>query len=231
VEHACAHCGVPVEDGVPFCKNCGAPQIRVAAAEPVLAAPMYSSPHPPTVAAGLPYTVNAPKERSDRLDWSAALPAIALAGLTVAVSLLFPFGILGGGIIAAGTIASGYISVGMYHRKRPQAEITRAIGASLGALSGSLGFLLSTILFVAGVALTGSWNQVRDLVAQQLNATLARNPDPKVHELANQIRAGDGFVTIIIAGLLITGLVIVIVSTLAGWMAARSLERKNRLGM
>ena len=105
------------------------------------------------------------------------------------------------------------------------------MGACLGALSGSLGFLLSTILFVVGVAVTGSWNQVRDIVSQQINATVARNPDPKVQELANQIKSGDGFVAMMIAGLLITAFVIVIVSTLAGWMAARSLERRNRPGM
>jgi hypothetical protein len=230
VEHACASCGVSVKDGVPFCKNCGAPQIRVAAAESFVAVPAHS-PATPSLESGsaeVGYNLRPSNVRRDRIDWSAGVPAVGIAGLTLALSLLFPFGILGGAVIAFGTIASGYISVGIYRRRRPLAQITRGIGASLGALSGAFGFLLSTILFVAGVAVSGSWNQVRDIVFEQMNATVARNPDPKLQELVNQLKTGDGFISLLIGGLLFTGVVIVIVSTVAGWMAARSLERKGR---
>jgi hypothetical protein len=234
VEHACPSCGVAVKDGVPFCKNCGAPQIRVSVADPVMASPAYSSASsasPSVSAREFQLADKTRMVRPDAIDWSAALPAIGIAGLIVAVSLLFPLGMLGGAIIAAGTIASGYIAVGVYHRRRRSATVSRGTGARLGALSGAFGFLLSTVLFVAGAAATNSWDQVRDAVSRQIDATIARNPDPKLQEVANQIKAGDGFISIMIAGLLVTGLVLVIVSTLAGWMAARSLERRNRPGV
>ncbi len=34
MDHPCHKCGQSAEDGVPFCSHCGAPQIRVAMAEP-----------------------------------------------------------------------------------------------------------------------------------------------------------------------------------------------------
>ena len=36
MDHPCYKCGHSIEDGKPFCSQCGAPQIRVAMPEPSL---------------------------------------------------------------------------------------------------------------------------------------------------------------------------------------------------
>jgi hypothetical protein len=44
MEHQCHKCSQPVEDGIPFCSHCGAPQIRVMVAEPTAAEPAGDRP-------------------------------------------------------------------------------------------------------------------------------------------------------------------------------------------
>jgi len=75
VEHACYQCGATVEDGIAFCPQCNAPQIRIAASEAVT--------HPGTASEMTPaqptYYASAPQ--ASGIQWSLALPAAALAGL------------------------------------------------------------------------------------------------------------------------------------------------------
>src|SRR3954471_11075207 len=69
MQHACHQCGAPVDDGTPFCKQCNAPQIRVATAmqapvEPVRTLEREEAPQ----AATLPM-------RSSPIEWRSAFPA------------------------------------------------------------------------------------------------------------------------------------------------------------
>src|SRR5262249_803385 len=164
-----------------------------------------------------------------RIDWSAAMPAVSIAGSMITISLLLPLGTFGLLVIAVCAIASGHVAVAIYHRKKPGEHISEGMGASLGALSGTFAALSSIILFVGGVSATNSWDQVLDTVHQQIQETATRSSDPKFHELANQLQSRDASVTVMFAGLVLTFLAIVVVATLAGWLAARSLERNSRM--
>ena len=126
MEHLCYKCGSNVEDGIPFCPHCNAPQIRVGGASPEavsaadLAADSLPSPRGGTA-----------------IQWSEALPSAALAGLIAAFLMFIPLGGFGLGMIAAGVL-----SVLFYRRRNPVSNLTPAMGARLGAVrSRNVGFL------------------------------------------------------------------------------------------
>ena len=227
MEHTCPSCGAQVSDGVPFCKQCRAPQIRVAATEAIAPSPAYSSiptrvaaPHSQPVYAG-----NGPAVRLGGIDWSSALPSVALAGTIAALSLFIPTGLFG-----LGLFASGYISVALYRRRRPDAPITPAMGACLGAASGGIGFAIWGILFAVGVVVMHAWDQVQEVAFRSIDEAAARNPDPKMQEVASQLKSPEGLVIMVIGALIITLLVFVVVPAVTGLLAARLQMHRNDSG-
>ena len=85
MDHPCYKCGHSIEDGKPFCSQCGAPQIRVAMPEPLAPAmaedvssndvPAFSL-DPPRVLG--PLSASA---LSTGIEWPRALRACAIAAL------------------------------------------------------------------------------------------------------------------------------------------------------
>src|SRR5574340_280392 len=131
MDHGCHKCGARVEDGVAFCPQCGAPQIRVSAlehtSEPLpseapgasaLAQPAapQAGPQPSAVPAG-PAT----------LQWGQAVPAAASAGVLVVV---------------------------LYRRRFPTGTLTPRLGAKVGAVAGLFGFGAFTVLMSIQLLLT-----------------------------------------------------------------------------
>lgn len=171
------------------------------------------------------YQRHASGQRMQRagIDWSGALPAIAAGGLVCGLSLFLPFGLFG-----IGLFASGYTAVSLYRRRRPRAPLTQAIGAGLGAASGTLGFVVWAAMAAVGIAIKDSWNQVQEAVFHSIDEAAARNPDPKMQEMASQLKTPEGLIVMVIAALLITLLVFLIICTVSGLMAARIQLAKDR---
>ena len=137
MEHSCHNCGAAVEDGVPFCKNCGAPQIRVlgADAEPSSEPQPASAPQLPEVAAPvleLP-VFRAPVPPAHGVQWAHALPGAALAGAFSLLAAVVPYAAYGPAFMLGGALAV------IFYRRRVKDRVpTPPEGARIGAASGDM---------------------------------------------------------------------------------------------
>src|SRR6185437_9472927 len=128
VERPCYQCGLVVEDFIPFCPQCRAPQIRVISTIPV----------PQTAPSGVLRRVKLPGAGAKfagvaKVDWGNALPSAILA---VLVAALITIGFIGS--LALGLLLAGVLAVAFYRQRDRAARITRWVGARLGAITGAL---------------------------------------------------------------------------------------------
>jgi hypothetical protein len=217
VEHSCYQCGVAVEEGIAFCPQCNAPQIRVAVGDAIAS---------PTIDSGL--EIKPPGSYKNglqltALQWHYALPAAALAGLIAAVMMLIPVGAFG-----LGMLASGALAVMFYRRRNPVANVTPGVGARLGALSGALGFGIFAIFTAIEMLIFRSGGQLRDALLQAIQQSAARSSDPQAQQILEYLKTPQGLALMMVLGLIVMGLAFLIFSSLGGALAAALLRRKDR---
>jgi len=211
VEHSCYQCAAQVEDGIPFCPKCGAPQIRVAVPEAIAVASAPVHEESPISASLSPDT---------RLDWSQALPAVAWAVVLAGLVTLLTFGSLGIGMLVAGAI-----SVVFYRRRRAGLNISAGAGARLGALTGTLASAL--ILVALGVAafVFHKGAGIHAFLLSALEQYAARHPSPQSQQVIDLFNSPEGFAF----GLICTFLVCVAFSSAGGALGAVVFRRRSRL--
>jgi hypothetical protein len=214
VEHPCYKCGASVEDGIPFCPRCNAPQIRVAGPAPL--APAAATPE----VAIEQYATHVPLPSA--LEWSDALPAAGIGLLVaifiIAVSKSTPLGML----------AAGFLSVVLYHRRCPATHITAGMGARLGALTGGLGFgVLATILALWTALRSGK--EIHDAFLNYIQQNAAHTSDPRMQQVIDLFNTPDGFTFIMVLSLIMTLVAFLIFSSFGGAVGAFLLHRKDRL--
>jgi len=168
-----------VEQGVPFCKQCGAPQIRVLEVEPETPPAARDTESSTDVLAppSLPTLPSAfPRVQSGTVQWSRALPGAALGGVFSLLAMVIPFALLGPAYLLGGGLA-----VMLYRRATGGLVPTPGSGARIGAASGGFGFLYVGVLIVAcavyrteetrnfllgGAAQLASWGYPPEAIAQ-----------------------------------------------------------------
>jgi hypothetical protein len=158
VERPCYQCGLVIEDFIPFCPQCRAPQIRVISTIPV----------PQTAPSGILRRVTLPGVKfagAAKVDWSNALPSAILAVLVASlITICFV------GSLALGLIFAGVLSVVFYRQRNKAARITRWVGARLGVTSGALA--------VGIIAAFRSKLDLHQVVQQAMQTAIDRNSDP-----------------------------------------------------
>jgi hypothetical protein len=204
VERPCHQCGLVVEDFVPFCPQCRAPQIRVISTIPV----------PQTVPSAILRRVKLPGVKFAgiaKVDWGNALPSAILA---VLVASLITIGFIGS--LALGLLLAGVLSVVFYRQRNKAARITRWVGARLGATSG--------VLAVGIIAAFRSKLNLNQVVQQNWHTALARNSDPAakkaLQDLASQHPQALIAVTAIFAVL-----IFIVIATIGGVLGAMLMNR------
>jgi hypothetical protein len=237
VDHSCYRCHAAVKDGAPFCKNCGAPQIRVEAAsdEPPLPVPPPREDTRPTVGPEQqpPWVPPTPAIRPpgpSPIHWSRALPVALVAG-----GFAILVGLLPGGIIP-GMVLGGFLCVLFYVRRFPTEQVTAGAGAKLGSVAGGLGFALTALINSVGGLTSAGSGQLREalLKAQQqyvqiLQQFVNRNPSPQGQQMVDYFRSPDSlsvFFAMVLCSMLIFYLAF---STLGGVLAAVVVKRRRRL--
>jgi hypothetical protein len=206
-----------VEDGVLFCQNCGAPQIRVItpASSPETEAPSLRQwdSTPPLTYPGLPYVT-----QSARIAWSDAWRAALLCGLLEALFSLFGLGV----------VAGGALCVALYRRRQTQAPVTLGMGARLGAISGGFAWLFLTVITSIGVLAFRTGDQIRQLIYDSMQQAAARNPSPQAQELLQYVRSQEGFAMILALVLIMILVFFVVLSSLGGMLGSTLFNKRVR---
>jgi hypothetical protein len=224
MEHACHKCGAAVEDGVPFCPHCNAPQIRVMASPaPAPERPAYS-PALEGQPAERPLTLADLQPARLARGWQAANLAAGLGALAALVVMLatglpqlgFIVWMLGGGMLA----------VLIYRRRQHLGAMTTGAGARLGARAGVMGFVIFGLLsLVQMLAMRGS-GQLRAALEQALKTSAERSGNPEAQQMVQQFLTPEGMRTLIVLGIVLMLVLFVAVSSLGGAIAA-ALSRKR----
>ena len=209
MDHACHQCGQEIEEGTPFCRHCGAPQIRVAPDEEPVSAPMPPGTPADAQPPAVPVAVGQPPQLSPGgIDWSNALPAALWAGAVLAAAWIIPY--IG---YFLWILAAGVMSVALYRRRAPNAPLAPGIGARIGAVSGLFGFAGFAGLMAIGLLLLRGSTKFRELLQQAMQQAAASNPDPRAQEMLAKMTTPAGLAVIV---------TIVMIIFLAGFVALSS---------
>jgi len=218
MDHPCHHCNQPVEDGVPFCAHCGAPQIRVIMPEatpaPAPAGEVSAITPEYSLAAGAGSPLS--NERAQAL--LACLLAGFIAALAISLRIVEGIGMLSGGVLA----------VVFYRRRQPGLGVRALGGALLGAISGVFAFLFSVALdFLVGVVI-----QKTDVVREQALEMVKQMPqfssDPQLLAKLNYWKTPEGATSLILFFLFSQLFAFLIFSGLGGLLGAVVFRRRTR---
>jgi len=227
MDHPCYKCGHSIEDGKPFCSQCGAPQIRVAMPEPLAPAmaedvssndvPAFSL-DPPRVLG--PLSASA---LSTGIEWPRALRACAIAALISA--LVMAFGLI---VPVLAVLGAGFLAVTLYHRRNPAWSVNARSGAQVGAVCGLLFFGISAIFETLAVALFHTGDQVRQKMLEALQQAASRSADPQVQAAFGRLKTPEGLAAMLVLGMVVLFLVAIAAGSLAGALTGAVLGRRNR---
>jgi len=172
MDHPCEKCAHPVEDGVPFCPHCRAPQIRVVVPEA----------DPDEI--GLNEQVGSQaKLGPNSIQWSLALPVCAAAGILAG----FLMAMIGAPVLWA--LPAGTISVILYLRRDAKTTLTASGGARLGVTTA----IFATVAFSLIAVYTGLF---RAMIAKlvEIYSPMRSNPSfqPGVDQFLSWIQGPSG---------------------------------------
>ena len=215
MDHRCYQCGAIVQDGVAFCVQCNAPQIRVALAEPSL-------PGSGGEEIQAPRASYSRVPNSSRFEWAQALPS-AFLGLLIASAL----SLILRGALALGMLAAGFMSVYFYHRRNPLIGLTVGLGARLGAISGALGFGILGIASVVATFVSHSVGEIRLIMLKAIQEYVSRNADPQMKQVLEFYNSRQGFILMLVLGSIMMLVLFLALSSMGGIIGAAVLRRRK----
>ena len=219
MEHPCYKCDASVEEGTAFCKQCGAPQIRVvtATAETPVAPQVPESAETPAPLQPL----RLPVIPSGRVEWAQALPAAALGGVCSLMALVIPYAVFGPAFLLGGAVAV------MFYCRRRDRSPTPSAGARIGAVSGGLGFLFSSIPLVA--TLVYRPEELRKSVLESVGQMAGRGYDPqKVQQLEGILKTPEGLTFFVVLGVVAMFVIFVVGASIGGAFCAAWLRKRTQ---
>lgn len=218
--HPCHKCGRNIEDGKPFCPECGAPQIRVVLPE--------VSPQPALAGTGSLLNEPAHVFHGDSASpvpraWSLEVKSCALAaGLAVVLTFvgLNPF---------VGALAAGWLAVVFSRRSLGSAgsALRPKTGARLGATTGLLLFALSTIFETLAVVLGHKGAELRSAMLEKVQELSQRYPGPEVQPFLDFVKTPEGF-ALMMAGSVIFALVAFLILGAVGGAISSAVMGRRR---
>jgi hypothetical protein len=217
MERPCYRCETPVDENIPFCPSCGAPQIRVTVPEAVQPAnvPATAPLEPGTPASIPPPAIPMHFAPPGKIQWGrflrVALPLALLSG-GIAVPL-FPLGFL----LLIGTVVFSIRRYRLLHGSL----ITGSIGARLGAVVGFFAYLPFAILLVVELLLPAG----RQILLQQVQQKAVQ--DARYQELMQWIGTPQGFTVLIIFMLIMFLALFLIMATVTGMLTATLGKRES----
>jgi hypothetical protein len=155
-------------------------------------------------------------------------PGALLAGVGAALLSSLPFLALGS---LLWLLLAGVLSVAMYQRRVPSAVVRPGMGMRIGALAGLFAFAVTAILSAVLFATEG--NQLRQMLEEQLQASIAKAPDPKSAEILQQFIAKlgtpEGMATFFLWVMAFIAIIFLLFSAAGGALRASIVARRRRM--
>ena len=221
MEQLCYKCRQTVEEGVPFCPHCSAPQIRVVLAEPVTPVAAAFSSAASQDATVLPASQTLPVLALP-MQWSQALKPCALAALVA--SLLMSMGL--NPFVAMFSV--GFLAVVFYRQGRRDAMIKASAGAGLGALGGLLWFAISSVLEALIVIFLHKAPELRHELIVRIQQAAAQTSDPQVLAVFERLKSQSGLEILMLTSLVFAFLASIVLGGLGGALGGAILGRRDR---
>ena len=183
-----------------------------------------SAPHvlPPTWVSGTP------AYQPPAIQWELAWKGALLSGLIAAVLSAAP--ILGLGC-CLWLLGAGALSVWLYQRRVPGAVVTPGMGMRMGALSGAIGFVVTTIWSVFRFARDNA--EFRTAMQEQMEKSLAAQSDPRAQDVMRQfmntLNTPQGLATFFVLVMVLMAIVFVVFSAAGGALGASMFARRRDL--
>src|ERR1700681_1312278 len=212
MEQPCYKCGQTVEEGVPFCPHCSAPQIRVVVAEPAPPLSFATASTSPDSAA-LPASQTLPVLALP-MRWSQALRPCALAAVVASLLMylgLHPF---------VAMFSVGFLAVVFYRQRRPGIVTKAATGAGIGALAGLLWFAMSSILEALIVIFLHKGPELRNELVVRIQQAASQTSDPQVLAVFERLKTQGGLEFVMLTGLVFAFLAALVLGGLGGALGA-----------
>ena len=221
MEQPCYKCGQAVEEGIPFCPHCSAPQIRVIVAEPAPVPAVHSE-----ISVGLQGQAALPASQTVpvlavSMEWSRAIKPCALAAMVACFLMalgLYPF-------VAMFTV--GFLAV-IFFRLRAPVAIKVASAAGIGALGGLLWFAVSAVFAVLALTVLNKGPELKNELIAKLQQAATQTTDPQVLALFEKFKTPGGLEVLIVAGTLITLVSAIVLAGLGGVLAGAILGRRDK---
>jgi hypothetical protein len=221
MEQSCYKCGQIVEEGVPFCPHCSAPQIRVVIAEPVVAPLAFAGATAGRDETALPASEIVPVLALP-MQWSEAFRPCALAALVA--SLLMSLGL--NPFVAMFSV--GFLAVFFYRQRRKDSVIRAGAGAGIGALGGLLWFAMSSVLEASIVIFLHKGPELRNELLIRIQQAASQTSDPQVLSVFERLKTEGGLEILMLTGLFFAFLASIVLGGLGGALGSTILSRRDR---
>jgi hypothetical protein len=227
MDHPCYKCGHSIEDGKPFCPQCGSPQIRVTMPEPAAqsvegnVSSIEASPFS-LGSTAVANALNVPTS-STGIRWPRALRVCAVAALisvvVMSLRLLVPL---------LAVFGAGCLTVILYRSRNPIWKANARTGAQLGAVtalfSSGVVAIFSAIVFAALQA----GGQFRQQLLDSLQQAVARSNDPQMQAGLDFLKQPEGLAAKLILAMAGFVLVSVAAGSIAGALTGAFMGRRKR---
>ena len=229
MEHLCYKCQTSIDETLPFCPHCGAPQIRVASPDDDTSQSQpLSSEVTPQVVPPASWIPGAGVYHPYAIQWELAWKGAFLSGLIAAVLTVAPVISLG---CCLWLLGAGALAVFLYQRRIPGAFVTPGMGMRIGAVTGAIGYVATTIWSV--FSFTTNSQKFRTALQEQMDKSVAANPDPRAQEimrqLMNNLNTPQGLATFFVLLLVIMAIVFIVISAAGGALGASVFARRRDL--
>jgi hypothetical protein len=223
MENPCYKCGQAVEQGIPFCPHCAAPQIRVVVAQPTSV--------PVAALEGVAVAAGSPAIPSSQtvpvlavpMRWPQTMRPCAIAALIAAVAMVLKLVVP---LIAV--VGAGFLAVSLYRRQSPEVPISAGAGARLGALCGLFCSAITTILGSLRVLILHEAGEIRSAMLDAVQHTATVYSDPQFQQTLDFLRTPTGMVFMMVCMLIFMFLIFLLLATLGGALGGVTLGRRNR---
>jgi hypothetical protein len=228
--YPCYQCSAETPDGVVFCQQCGAPQIRVA--PPAISPPNRED-----------STVEKESKLAERVVRSATADARSgvgvnrglarsralLSALTIVGLMLVPLLML---FFPLWMVLGGVLTVYLYFRKDAGAVLSLGEGARMGLMAGLIAFAIYSTLIGTGLAydLLALHNgpQLMATLRSHVEQSIAANPNPQARQMAEQFRTPGGLALLLLLAWIFMFLLFLLLGSLGGMLGAWMFGRRGK---